>query len=220
VSDLQGDVVVNVFLGEKSRIGWILRLAMLAIVASGCDGSGDGGVLRVDAEFDPPTPQDTTQPIDEFNPGVAQSFTVLASGKFEQFSIVVTDGESVDDGTIRITVRPLNAMGEPNDDEDTSIIDPIDVDTATLPAVLVEEFTEFFVGDESGREVSAGEEYAIVVDFISRATSTDTDPIARVLGQTDAMGDPYVDGTGSTGETDVGFTNNTDDYFFRTFVLD
>jgi hypothetical protein len=195
-------------------------LAMLAIVASGCDGSGDGGVLRVDAEFDPPTPQDTTQPIDEANPSVAQTFTVLESGKFEKFSIVVTDGESIDDGTIRITVRPLNAMGEPDDDEDTSIIDPIDVDTSTLPPVLVEEFTEFFVGDEPGREVSAGEEYAIVVDFISRSSNRDTDAIARLLGQTDVMGDPYVDGTGSTGESGVGFTNNTDDYFFRTFVLD
>ena len=128
-------------------------------------------------------------------------------------------GESVDDGTIRITVRPLNGMGEPDEDPGTSIIEAIDVDTSTLPAALVDEFTEFFVGDDPGREVLAGETYAIVVDFVSRATSTDVDPIARVMGEDDALGDPYADGTGSMGESLVGFTNNTDDYYFRTFVL-
>jgi hypothetical protein len=197
-------------------MGWIPVLLFFVVVAPGCDFNSNNKVLRVDAEFDPATPQDTTQPIREANPGVAQTFTVLADGKFEEFWIVITQGESVDDGTIRITVRPLNAMGEPDADPGTSIIDPIDVDTSTLPAVLVDEFTEFFVGNDPDRQVLAGEEYAIVVDFVSRATSTDTNAIARMLGQ---AGDPYVDGTGSTGESGVGFTNNTEDYFFRTFVL-
>ena len=61
--------------------------------------------------------------------------------------------------------------------------------------------------------------FAIVVDFVSRTTNNDTNAIARVLGQTNALGDPYLDGTGSTGESGVGFTANTSDYFFRTFVL-
>ena len=88
-----------------------------------------------------------------------------------------------------------------------------------LPAVLVDEFTVFNVGDEPFREVLAGEMYAIVVEFISRDTNNDANAIARLLGQTNALGDPYPDGTGSTGESGVGFTANTNDYFFRTFVL-
>ncbi len=200
-------------------MAWIPVLFFLVATGMGCGSNNQGDVLRVDAEFDPATPQDTTQPISEANPGVAQTFTVLADGKFEEFWIVVTQGESVDDGIIRITVRPLNAMGQPDADPSTSIIRAIDVDTSTLPAVLVDEFTEFDVGDDPGRQVLAGEEYAIVVDFVSRTTSTDTNAIARVLGQTSASGDLYLGGTGSTGESGVGFTNNTDDYFFRTFVL-
>jgi hypothetical protein len=195
-------------------------MATMAVFASGCGEGGSGAVLIVDAEFDPATASDTSQPVHEANLAVAQTFTVLATGKFEEFWIILTDGESVDDGIIRITVRPLNGMGEPDEDPATSIIDPIDVDTSTLPAALVETFTVFDVGDEPGREVVAGETYAIVVDFVSRTTSTDVNAIARVLGQTDAGGDPYAGGTGWTGESGVGFTNNTDDYIFRTFVLD
>jgi len=194
-------------------------LAVLWMTAGGCGDGNSGLILIVDAEFDPATASDTSQPVHEANLAVAQTFTVLADGKFEEFWIVVTDGESVDDGLIRITVRPLNGMGEPDADPGTSIIDAILVDTATLPGVLVETFTEFNVGDEPGRQILMGETYAIVVDFISRTTSTDVNAIARVLGQTNAGGDPYLDGTGSTGESGVGFTNNTDDYFFRTFVL-
>lgn len=198
------------------RMGWIPILLLLVATGIGCGSSGDGGVLRVDAEFDPATEQDATQPIHEANPAVGQSFTVLASGKFEEFWIVITQGESLDAGTIRITVRPVNAMGEPDPDPATSIIRSIEVDTSTLPNVLVDEFTSFFVGDDPGRQVVAGEQYAIVVDFVSRSTNTDTNAIARVLGQS---GDPYTEGSGSTGESGVSFTNNTEDYFFRTFVL-
>ena len=197
------------------RMTGMLAAMLVAIATGGC-GSDDTFVLIVDAEFDPATFSDTSQPIHEANLAVAQTFTVLGDGRFEEFWIVVTDGESVDDGTIRITVRPLNGMGEPDPDPGTSIINPIDIDTATLPPTLVETFTEFNVKDDPDRQVLMGETYAIVVDFISRATSTDVNAIARVLGQ---MGDPYPDGTGSTGESGVGFTNNTDDYFFRTFVL-
>ena len=203
--------------------GWLLGVLVAAIFAGGCGDGGTGNLLFVDAEFDPLDPElivsDVAQPIHEANLAVAQSFTVLSTGKFEEFWIVITQGESADDGIIRITVRPLNAMGEPDENEASSIIDPIDIDTATLPALLLEEFTEFDVGDEPGRSVVVGETYAIVVDFISREAMTDVLPIARMLGQTDALGDPYMDGMGSTGETGVGFTNNTDDYFFRTFVL-
>lgn len=199
----------------KRLLGGFPLLLMLVVVAA-CGSKGDRSVLVVDAEFDPDTPSDVSQPVQESNPGVAQSFTVLADGTFDEFWIVVTDGESADDGTIQITVRPVNAMGEPDPDPSTSIIVPIDVDTSTLPATLVDTFTIFSVSDDPDRDVLAGEAYAIVVDFVSRETNTDTNAIARVLGQT---GDPYADGTGSTGESHVGFTSNTEDYFFRTFVL-
>jgi hypothetical protein len=199
----------------KRLLGGFPLLLMLVVVAA-CGSKGDRSVLVVDAEFDPDTPSDVSQPVQESNPGVAQSFTVLADGTFDEFWIVVTDGESADDGTIQITVRPVNAMGEPDPDPSTSIIVPIDVDTSTLPATLVDTFTIFSASDDPGRDVLAGEAYAIVVDFVSRDTNTDTNAIARVLGQ---AGDPYADGTGSTGESYVGFTSNTEDYFFRTFVL-
>jgi hypothetical protein len=198
----------------------LVPFLLSALLLSGCgEGSTSGLILFVDAEFDPLTVSHTSQPIHEANLAVAQTFTVLSTGKFEEFRIVVTAGESADDGFIRITVRPLNGMGEPDDDPMSSIISPIDVDTTTLPGVLVETFTTFDVGMDFGREVVVGETYAIVIEFVSRTTTTDVNAIARVLGQTDVSGDPYVDGTGSTGENLVGFTNNTDDYFFRTFVL-
>lgn len=197
-----------------------LAIAVSALISLAC-GQGGGLVLFVDAEHDPMagTFTSTSQPLHEANRGVAQTFTVLRAGKLEEFRIMVTDGESVDDGIIRLTVRPLNGMGEPDEDPMTSIIPPFDIDTSTLPATLVSQFTIFFLGNDPGREVVVGETYAIVVDFVSRTTSTDVDPIARVLGSTDAMGDLYTDGTGATGESTVAFTNNTDDYFFRTFVL-
>ncbi|HIF94191.1 MAG: hypothetical protein ABGX04_13445 [Myxococcales bacterium] len=216
-------------LNIKGALAVLVWLVLSTFLLTGCgDGSPEGPILFVDAEFDPMTgdgssgrlePADTFKPINEANPAVAQTFTVLSTGKFEEFQIVVTDGESVDDGFIRITVRPLNAMGEPNDDPSTSIIRAIDVDTTTLPATLVETFTTFDVGMDPGRQVVLGETYAIVVEFVSRTTMTDVNPIARVLGLSESALEPFDGGTGSTGENFVGFTNNTDDYFFRTFVL-
>ncbi len=194
-----------------------LGLLLLLLVTAACGTKSDSPILRVDAQFDPGTVFDTSQPIREVAPGVAQTFTVLTDGVFEEFWIVLTDGESMDDGTIRITVRPLNIAGEPDPDPNTSIIVPIEVETSTLPSIFVDEFTVFSVGGDPNRDVLVGEEYAIVVDFVSRATSNDTNAIARVLGQ---AGNPYADGSGATGESGVGFTNNADDYFFRTFVLE
>jgi hypothetical protein len=188
----------------------------LSTSLAGCGGDAGGAVLRVDSEFNPPTAANTFRPVNEANPAVAQTFTVEQDGRLEEFWIVVTDGISDDAGTIRITVQPVDGGGVIDDDVADSIIDPIVINTSTLPDILLEEFTEFNIGDEPGRDVLAGERYAIVVEFVSRTTSTDTDPIAIVLGQT---GNPFADGTGATGELGDGFTNNTDDYFFRTFVL-
>ena len=197
-----------------------LAIAALALTV-GCGGSeADGPVLRADAEFDPPSAATTSRPVQEANPAVAQTFTVERDGRLEEFWIVVTDGESADAGTIQITVQPVDGGGVIDDDVADSIIDPILVNTSTLPATLVDDFTEFDIGDEPGRDVLAGERYAIVVEFVSRATSNDAAPIARVLGQLPDPGDPYAGGTGATGELGDGFTNNTEDYFFRTFVLD
>jgi len=202
-------------MSERIMLVGLSLLCVVVFVGGSCN-KGDRPVLKVDAEFDPGTASDTAAPVHEANPGVGQTFTVLADGDLEEFWIVVTQGESADDGMIQITVRPTNMAGEPDPDPNTSIITPIDVDTSTLPATLVDEYTIFDLTSQPPIEVMAGEELAIVVDFVSRATSNDANPIARLLGQT---GDPYPDGSGSMGESGVGFTNNTNDYFFRTFVL-
>lgn len=191
-------------------------LLALAGLALGCGGDASGLVLIADAQFDPATAADASQPLNEAQNGVAQTFTVLNDGRLEEFWVVITQGASADTGTIRITVRPLDAMGRPNASAATSIITPIDVDTSTLPLATSQTYSEYDIGDEPGRNVLIGQEYAIVIEFLSRATSTDTLPIARVWGQ---MGDGYVDGAGSTSPGGTTWTNNTEDYFFRTFVL-
>ncbi len=208
-------------MGFHARFGHVgLAVAGLLLTAGCGAGEADGPVLRADAEFDPPSAATTSRQVNEANPAVAQTFTVEQDGRLEEFWIVVTDGESTDSGTIRITVQPVDGGGVIDDDVADSIIDPILVNTSTLPATLVDDFTEFDIGDEPGRDVQAGERYAIVVEFVNRATDNDDDPIARVLGQVPLPGDPYAGGTGATGELGDGFTNNTEDYFFRTFVLD
>jgi hypothetical protein len=208
-------------MGFQRRFGHVgLAMAGLAL-AAGCGGGEPGGsVVRTDAQFDPPSGATAFRPLNEANPAVAQTFTVLQDGLLEEFWIVVTDGESADSGTLRISVQPVDGDGVIDDDLANSIIDPILVNTSTLPEILIDSFTEFDIGTEPGREVVAGERYAIVVEAVSRATRTDTLAIARVLGQLPSPGDPYTGGTGATGELGDGFTNNTEDYFFRTFVLD
>ena len=213
---LRGGVVVRVNRAVRKSSTWMA--ALLSVAAIGC---GDGsGVLRVDAEFDPEISANTSRPLSESNPGVGQSFTVLNKGKLEKFWFVLTDGESDDNGTIRVTVRPLNAMGAPDADPATSIISPIDVLTRTLPDAGVDEFTVFGLGNDSGRNVDKGEQYAIVVEFVSRATDRDSNAIARVIGVTDGSIETYPDGSGSTRADGGVYLNNTDDYFFRTFVRD
>lgn len=191
---------------------------LLADLLVGCGGSAEGPELVSDAAFNPPSAATAFRAVDEGNPAVAQTFTVGQDGRLEQFSFVLTDGESADDGTVQVTIQPVSAGGVIDDDPNNSLIDPILVDTATLPEILVEEFTDFDIGMEPGRDVLAGERYAIVVEFVSRDTDDDTDAIARVLGQLPAPGDPYAGGTGATGELEVGFTNNTEDYFFETVI--
>lgn len=199
------------------RGAWFTMVA--AGFLAGCGGQAEGDARVADATFNPPSAATAFRAIDEGNPAVAQTFTVGQDGQLEEFSFVITDGESADDGTVQVTVQPVSAGGVIDDDPNNSLIDPILVDTATLPAILVEEFTDFDIGMEPGREVVAGERYAIVVEFVDRNTDDDTDAIARVLGQLPTPADPYADGTGATGQLDVGFTNNTEDYFFETVVL-
>lgn len=215
-SGTDGVFAEEIFIMASKRMGgacFALVSALLCATALGCSSNGEGSVLVADAEFDPATASDHSLGVSEVMPGVAQTFTVLATGKFERFWLIVTDGESPDDGTIRITVRPV-VGGLPDPDPNTSIIRPIDVDTTLLPATLVEQFSIFDVGNDPGRQVSAGEQYALVVEFVSRI-GVDTTPIARVLGQT---GDPYAAGTGAA-DAGAGYVANTNDYIFRTFVL-
>jgi hypothetical protein len=204
--------------GQGWRSTWI-GVATMALVVACSSGSPQGSILRADAQFSPASAASAFLPVSEANPAVAQTFTVLQDGKLDQFWLVITDGESADAGTVRITIQPVSGGGVIDDDPNNSLIDPIMVNTTTLPALLVDEFTEFDLSTRPGRDVLMGERYALVVEFVSRATSNDTDPIARVLGQLATPADNYTDGTGATGELGVGFTNNTDDYFFRTFVL-
>ena len=192
----------------------------LAGLVAGCgSGSPEGSLVMADAEFNPVSAATAFRPINEANLAVAQTFTVLEDGLLEEFWFVITDGESADNGTVQVTIQPVSAGGVIDADPNNSLIDPIIVNTTSLPAVLVEEFTEFDISSEPGRDVLAGERYAIVVEFVSRATDNDTNAIVRVLGQLPAPADPYAGGTGATGELGVSFTNNTEDYFFRTFVL-
>lgn len=203
----------------RGRATW--GILMAAALVSGCGGGSAEGPLKLaDAEFNPPTAATAFRPIDETNRAVAQTFTVGLDGRFDEFWLVITDGESADAGVVRITVQPVSAGGVIDDDPNHSLINPITVNTSSLPAVLVEQFTEFNLTSQPGvRDVVVGEKYALVVEFVSRATSHDTNAIARVLGQLPNPGDPYANGTGATGQLGVGFTNNTEDYFFRTFIL-
>lgn len=202
-------------MGSLGRFSRIAAAACTVAAALACGSGPEGSVKRADAEFNPATAADAFPPIVETNPAVAQTFTVGYDGRLEEFQLVITDGESADAGVIRITVQPAPG-GVIDPDPNASLIDPILVDTTTLPALLIEEFTTFDIGDQPGRDVMVGDQLALVVEFVSRATSTDTGPIARVLGQ---LNGSYADGNGAAGELGVSFTNNTDDYFFRTFVL-
>ncbi|MBK7947825.1 MAG: hypothetical protein IPK00_03580 [Deltaproteobacteria bacterium] len=198
------------------RFGWVGAAFGIAAFVAGCGGgSAEGPLLLADAQFNPPTAATAFRPVNEANRAVAQIFTVGLDGRLEEFWLVITDGNSNDAGTVRITVQPVLAGDVIDDDPNNSLIDPILVNTATLP-VAIEQFTEFNIGDEPGRDVLTGEKYALVVEFVSRATNNDAAPIALVLGQT---GNPFATGAGATGQLGVGFTNNTEDYFFRTFIL-
>lgn len=204
---------------DRFRSGSRIAAGLMALtlaVGVGCGGSGSGLTLFVDAEYDPAAASNTNPGIHEASLSVAQTFTVLQDGKFEEFEIVLTQGSSVDDGVVRIDVRPVLPTGEPEPDDTNSLFTPIDIDTVDLPATLMDEYTLFDVGDEPNREVLAGEEYAIVVTFVSRTGVDTNQPIAYLLGR---LGDEYADGSGSLDPDGLGFTNDMADYFFRTFVL-
>ena len=202
---------------RKRAVKWLWPL--LLAVGLGCgDGSGSGLTLTADAAYDPDLPSNAFARVSETDQAVAQTFMILADGKFEQIDVVVTQGSSADSGIIRIDIRPTDAMGVPELSASTAIAS-LEVDTATLPPSLVDEFTTFDFGDQPGRQVLAGEEFAVVVEFISRAGNADALEIASVLGISGSTGDPYPDGTGFTGASDIAFTANQDDYFFRAFSL-
>ena len=207
----------------KNRFVCVSLASLLALsLLSGCGGGGaEGAVLVVDAEFDPAAVSNLSSPIGETTTSAAQIFDVIQAGKLEEFWIVLTNAESADEGTVQVTIRPLDGGGRPNPSSATSIIAPIDVDTTTLAAFPIETFVEFDVGDDPGRVVDPGNQFAIVVEFVNRVPPagavSDGLPIARLLGRDD-NGDPI--GMGSTSPDGVTWTNNApDDYIYRTFVL-
>lgn len=192
-----------------------LLLIVLALVATGgtCSDPTPSKLL-LDANYDPATPSDAFDGTSEASPAVAQTFTVLQEGTLEQFEVLLTQGTSADTGTIFVEIRPTDGAGVPELDPNTALVS-IEVDTATLPATLVEEFTLFDISDLSSIRVQPGEVYAIVVEFGDRNTDTDTLPIALVLAMAD---DPYIDGDGYRGESNVAFTDSLKDYIFATWV--
>ena len=207
--------------GKNGFVWMSLGALLVGNLLVGCGGGGaEGAVLVVDAQFDPAAVSNLSAPIEEGTTSVAQIFTVIQAGKLEEFWLVLTNAESADEGTIRVTIRPLDGSGEPDPSPASSIINPIDVDTSTLPTFPIETFTEFDVGNDPGRVVSPGQEYAIVVEFVNRVPAgavSDGFPIARVLGRDD-NGDAI--GLGSTSPDGTTWTNSaTDDYIYRTFVL-
>ena len=202
---------------DRTRCLLLVGLLLAALTGAGCGSDTEGAVLLVDAEFNPVGTATTNGQVSEAVE-VAQTFTVVNDGKLERFWLLLTQGVSVDTGTLRITVRPTIG-GLPDPSVASSIIVPILVDTSTLPGLGIETFTVFDVGSDPGRVVTTGEVYAIVVEFVSR-TGTDTQHIARFLGIDGSGGDPYADG--SAAEDNGGgyaFSSTSDDYIFRTFVL-
>lgn len=194
--------------------GLVLVSSMLAC------GSGDGGsgsnVLMVDAEFNPATTSNATYGLHETQLAVAQTFTVGTTGRLDQFQLVLRQGPSGSEGTIRIDIRPLLGTGEPENDDLGAIMTPINIDTTTLPDNLDEDFTVFDLSSQPGPSVVAGQQYAIVVTFFNRTMGTPGTPIASLLGR---GADEFAAGTGSTNDDASSFTNILTDYFFRTFVL-
>lgn len=194
----------------------VFAIALTALVGCG-GGDPEGNVLRADAEFPFDVAATVLHPIDEANLLVAQTFIVQRdTGLLEEFWLVLIDGVSDDAGVIEVTVRPLNGMGVPDPDASSSITVPITVNTLGLPDFSDADYIKFDVGEDPFREVVMGDEFGIVIEFISRATSNDALPIASLLG---VSGDPFAAGTGSEDDDGMGFVNSTDDYFFRTFVL-
>ena len=204
---------------DRSRRLILVGLLLSALTGAGCSSDTEGAVLLVDAQFNPVAAISAVGPVNTSN-GVAQSFTVINDGKLERFWLLLSQGTSIDSGTIRISIRPV-VGGVPNAALGTSIITPIDVDTTTLPTLGAETFTMFDVGDQPGREVVTGEIYAMVVELVSRsATPGDGNEVVRFLGIDGSGGDPYADGTASQ-DAGGGYvvSPTSDDYLFRTFVL-
>lgn len=203
---------------DRSRFLLFVGLLLAVLTGAGCGSDTEGAVLLVDAEFNPVGAATTSGQVSE-TVEVAQTFTVVNNGKFERFWLLLTQGSSVDTGTIRVSVRPV-VGGLPNASIASSIITPILVDTSTLPGLGIESFTMFDVGNDPGRVVATGEMYAIVVEFVSR-TGVDTLHIARVLGIDGTGGDPYAGGSAAL-DTGGGYalSASSDDYIFRTFVLE
>ena len=200
-----------------ARILFFTGLAMVSsMLACGSGGGGESNVLMVDAEFNPASASNASYGTHETQLAVAQTFTVQTTGRLEQFQLVLRQGPSGSEGTIRIDIRPLLGTGEPEPDDLSSIITPIDVVTTTLPNNLDEDFTVFDLSSQPGPSVVAGQQYAIVVTFFNRSLGTPGTPIATVLGR---GANEFAGGTGSTNDDASAFTNILTDYFFRTFVL-
>ena len=204
---------------DRSRPLVLVGLLLAALTGGGCGSDTEGAVLVVDAQFNPVEAVSAVGPVNTSS-GVAQSFTVINDGKLERFWLLLSQGTSIDSGTIRISIRPV-VGGVPDAALGSSIITPIDVDTTTLPALGAETFTMFDIGDQPGREVVSGEIYAMVVELVSRsATPGDGNEVARLLGIDGSGGDPYADG-GASQDAGGGYviSPTSDDYLFRTFVL-
>lgn len=192
--------------------GWHI----LSILFIGFSLACDDHVEIVDRRYNPDRAANTVAEISETSQAAAQTFRVTEDDcAFERIKIVLTQGPSVNSGIVRVDIRPTDTMQAPDIDPDSAVAS-LEIDTATLPPPLVDEFTTFNFDGQPGRGVRGDDTYSVVVEFIQRDGVSDGLPIATLLGRS---GDPYERGDGYVGASNVAFVENGDDYFFKSYLL-
>jgi hypothetical protein len=218
---LVGSLILK--LGAELTTEWRRFVCAVLLLAAAC-GDGSFGSYKVlntrRVEFNPDQEADVFTEIGETSQAVAQTFQVLWEDcVVNKVKLAVTQGESQDTGLVSVDIRPTDEMRAP-DASSSSVLSSLQIDTSELPAAFVDEFTTFdFSKSASELSVAFEQFYAVVVEFVSRDGSLDSLPIAAVLGADGAAEDPYPQGEGFTGASDIAFSPTLDDYFFEIRLL-